>query len=283
MILSLLLGCQTVELSEEWQLDRLRLLAVRAEPAEPVPGDVVTFTSLSYVPGSADWSALWIACVEGDEDGCTFDEALMARLEDAASLTEEELAQLVADLQAAGLIGLEPMFSPAWTVPGDALDGLDDAAALEGLAATVQVTLSTEADTELALRRVPVSRATTPNHNPDIGALEVDEVGVDASFAAARGEAYTLTARLDGGLETYTYVTTGGVEEERTEEPEWRWYAEGGQLSRGGRGPDFGGDPEDFDEITWTAPDAAGEYLLHAVVLDGRGGMGWWTLTATVD
>ena len=64
MILTLL-ACEQPDLTQEWELDRLRLLAIRADPAEPAPGDVVTFSSLRYVPDAAEWAAVWIACVAG--------------------------------------------------------------------------------------------------------------------------------------------------------------------------------------------------------------------------
>ena len=45
LALLLLPGCLTQSLSPAWLVDRTRRLAVRAEPTEPRPGDLVTFTS----------------------------------------------------------------------------------------------------------------------------------------------------------------------------------------------------------------------------------------------
>lgn len=292
MTLLLLLGCQSIDLAQEWELDRLRLLAVRAEPAEPRPGDTVTFTSLGYAPGGAAYSAIWFACVAGSEMGCSFDPALLDGFDDLESMTPEEQAELFAALQAAGLIGVEPGFAPAWTVPEDALAGLTDEEALEGTSATVQVTLTTsnsvgdgpvEGESELVLRRVPVSLAPTPNTNPDIGTFEVQGNGLAAGtrLTADAGREYEIVATLAGELEEYAYVTTEGVAETRTEELEWRWYTDKGTL---GAPLSVTVDDETptSDTVLWT-PDASGTGVLHAVVLDGRGGMGWWSVGVTVE
>ncbi len=288
MILLTLLGCQSIDLADEWDLDRLRLLAVRAEPAEPRPGDAVTFTSLAYVPGGAPWSAIWFACVAGSELGCSFDPSVLEGLDDMGSLTPEEQAELFATLAAAGLIGVEPGLPPSWVVPADALAGLTEAEALEGTSATVQVTLTTatpedEGDTELVLRRVPISLAPTPNQNPDVEVFEVEGNALAAGEALRvdAGRSYDLKATLAGALEEYAYVTTEGVEETRTEELEWRWYTDVGTL--GGGIPSFEEDEPESGTVTWNTPNDAGAGVLHAVVLDGRGGMGWWSVAVTVE
>ncbi len=288
MTLLLLLGCQSIDLSQEWDLDRLRLLAVRAEPAEPRPGEAVTFTSLGYAPGGRVWSAIWFACVAASETGCSFDASLLDGIDDIESMTPEEQAELFAALQAAGLIGFEPGFAPAWTVPEDALAGLTEAEALEGTSATVQVTLSTatadrEGETELVLRRVPVSLAPTPNTNPDVGTFEVqgNALAAGTSLTADIGREYEIVATLAGELEEYAYVTTDGVSETRTEELEWRWYTDNGTLAAP-LSVEVDDTTPTSDTVLWT-PDASGHGVLHAVVLDGRGGMGWWSVAVTVE
>lgn len=276
-------GCQQIDLAEEWRLDRLRLLAIRAEPAEPAPGELVTFSSLRHVPEGADWTAIWLGCVYGAEQGCDIDPTLFERFDELEGMTPAEQLAFFEELRDAGLLGVEPALPPSWLVPGDALDGLTEAEALEGVSATIQVTLATEADTELVLRRVPVSRAATPNTNPDVASFSIDgnALGAGVPVRLERGVSYELEVAV-AALEAYTYVTTDGVTEERTEELEWRWYATVGEL--GGFGPpDFGEDDTSRAETSWTAPDAAGPFTLHAVARDGRGGMGWWTVQGTVE
>jgi hypothetical protein len=274
-----LLACGDLELSQEWELDRLRLLAVRADPAEPRPGDTVTFSSLRYVPDDADWTAIWFACVVYEESGCDIDTDALAGLEDTA-ITADDIAALME----AGFAGVEPGMTPTWVVPDDALADLDTGAQLEGRSATVQVTLTTDADTELVVRAIPVSLATTPNTNPDVGSLTVDGEPADSAIplVLTAGSSVDLVATLAGDLETYTYVNTDGETEERTEELEWRWYVSGGSL--GGGFVDTGPEDEGGEgNQAWTAPSEAGDYELDVVVLDGRGGMGWWSQAVTVE
>lgn len=294
-----LAGCSGAEMAQEWQLDRLRLLAIRAEPAEPQPGETVTFTSLAYVPDGLEWTAIWFACVAGSEEGCTIDPAVFEDLGNIEEMTPEELAAALLTLQEAGFIGFEPMFAPVWTVPESALDGLTDDEALEGLSATIQVTESTSCgdsgsvagtnaecvDTELVLKAIPVSRAVTPNHNPDVGTFTLDDLSVTAgaSVGVTAGQSYSLEATLDdAALETYTYRNTDGVDEERTEEVTWRWYTDNGALVSDELGFSTTDETPRSDALTWT-PESAGSAVVHAVVLDGRGGMGWWTLDCDVS
>lgn len=280
MILTLL-ACEQPDLAQEWDLDRLRLLAIRAEPAEPAPGDVVTFSSLRYVPDAAEWASIWIACVSAAD--CTLDPALFDRFAEFDTLPPEEQAELIAALQAAGFIGFEPGLTPTWPVPTDALTGLTTDELLEGANATIQVTLTTEADTELVLKNVPVSLATTPNTNPDVATFTYDGVDAGAGFTVGAGEQVELVATV-AALEEYSYVTTDGVAETRTESLDWRWYASGGEpvFSFGG---ELQEEPEDTltSTVTWISPDAPGTYMVAAVVLDGRGGMGWWELAVVVE
>jgi hypothetical protein len=264
-------ACQLPEMSEEWQLNRLRLLAIAAEPAEPAPGQTVSFTSLAYVPDESDWFAIWTACLDGSD--CTLDPALLERFEDFESLSPEEQETLVAELQAAGFIGIEPGIAPEWPVPEDALDGLEEAEREAGLTATIQVSLSTETDNEIVLRSIPVSEATTPNSNPLIGSLSLD--GEPPVEEVPGGIPVELVATA--ALEEYSYLNSAGVVEDRTESLEWRWYAEGGTLSW----DDFGEDT-DSSTVIWTPPESAGSYLVAVVALDNRGGMGWWSLEVEV-
>lgn len=280
-----LFGCEQPDFQLEWELDRLRLLAVRADPAEPRPGDVVSFSSLRYVPDDAEWSAAWIACMDGDAEGCVIDPDLLAQLEHADELTDAELMALFAALQAAGFVGVEPGMPLGWIVPADALDDLDEADRLEGRSATVTINLATEDDAELVLKSIPVSEATTPNHNPDLLPLTFDGVPIEPGVALVVDSLNDIDigAALDGEPEVYEYVTTAGVTESRTEAPSFRWYVSGGTLA----------DPADVElsftdggsptsERVWTTPEQEGTYRLAVVVLDGRGGMGWQALDVEV-
>ena len=67
-------GCSLESLSQSWELDRLRVLGVRAIPAEPQPGQETVFESLVYIPeGTELETTIWFACLpeNGSEFGCT--------------------------------------------------------------------------------------------------------------------------------------------------------------------------------------------------------------------
>ena len=76
-------GCGGSDLAQEWQLDRLRILAVRATPAEPRPGDTVTFDRLLYVPPDTTLETVtWFGCIPDGSVGfgCEFDPAILCLL-----------------------------------------------------------------------------------------------------------------------------------------------------------------------------------------------------------
>lgn len=283
MLLLLPSACTTVEVSQAYEIDRLRILAVAAEPAEPRPGDTVTFSSLVVSPTAPVALTTWFACfLDGDDAfGCTIDPTFTEGLADLdpSTLTPEELAELYAELAEAGLIGVEPFLPPTWQVPDDALDGLSDAEKLEGRVATVTVTaipdqeVVEEGDVEIAYKRVPVSLATTPNRNPVVEGLRVDgiQVAEGARLVLDRGQAYTIEAVLpDDAIETYRYLNPDGVEEERVEEPYYAWYLQEGSF-------DQSTTLEPYRSVVYTTPAAPTllEQSVWVVVRDRRGGMAW--------
>ncbi len=302
-----LTGCGADPLAQAWQLDRTRILAVRAEPAEPQPGDTVRFDSLVYTPAGVSLvGTVWFACLPqgADEFGCELDPALLEAFEgDLDDLTPEEQAALFQQAVEEGFAGFEPYFPPTWTAPADALDGLDEIAAREGVSAIVNVTaLGADAAgeplpeddpsaVEVAYKRIPISLADTPNENPTLTGFTVyanpryrqgvfvggDAVTVeDGVLVAAAGAEYRIEPALpEADIETYTYVDTAGATQERTEQPFVTWYAEGGAFAQ-----TFSLHP--YLGVSWTAPDAPFDGVVVGVVRDRRGGMGWDSLRVIV-
>ena len=280
-------GCKRNPMAQSYQLDRLRVLAVRGTPAEPQPGETVSFESYVYLPEGELDLTVWFACLpEGATDfGCELDSEALDGLEDLdpESMTPEEQAELFAALLEAGLIGIEPYLPPTWEAPADALEGLDDVAQREGVSALVTVQAippdAEEADDiELAYKRIPISLATTPNHNPDLAGLLIDgeAVDLDQPVELARGREYEIEPVLsDDAIEAYSYLTEDSVEEEREEEPYFSWYIEDGSL-------DQSVTLYPTSSAAWTTPDEAFEGELRVVVRDRRGGMGWATLRVVV-
>jgi hypothetical protein len=279
--LLLLTGCNANTLTQSWQLDRLRILGVRATPAEPQPGDLTTFESLIYVPAEMTLEGvIWFGCLPDDANafGCELDASL---LDDPKSASFEELSE-------AGFIGYEPFFSPTWVPPADALDGLSEDAQKEGLSALINITAmpvgaEDDSELELAYKRVPVSYADTPNTNPDIIGVLVDGVEhpLGEPITAAAGQTLVLEPVMsEASIEEYSYTSTDGVSETRTEEPYFSWYTEAGAFDQ-----PFSLYP--FTDVEWTAPtltaDQSYEGVMLIVLRDRRGGMAWLDLTVQVS
>jgi hypothetical protein len=305
-------GGPTTTLSESSTLDRLRLLGVRAtvavdpDPvlgsrAEPRPGETVAFSSLVYTPENEPLEgALWIGCLpEGELSyGCEIDESALEgfnNLDDDSS--QQEFIEAIQDAQEAGLIGFEPLFAPEWTIPAEALDSLEPEDRLEGINAFVNVTLIPEGiageksddafgAAEGGFKRMPVSEAVSPNHNPDIVDFTVAGVLLDGAegFTAQRGLTYIIEPHTpEGHVETYSYQTSEGETEYRTEEPFYQWYTEPGSTNAERTASfDQALSLAPFSSVEWTAPNQAGVVMLYAVVRDRRGGMGWRSLKVNV-
>ncbi len=305
-----LAACNYESMAPSWLIDRTRILGVQAEVfgvpglAEPRPGDLVTFQSLVVHPDYEVFGVTWMGCLPDDASsfGCEVDmEAIEALFEvDTEELTPQELQALFAEAQEAGFLGFEPYFPPFLTVPDDVLDSLTEEERLEGqnyfLTLTAFPYETEEGDTgefievdlegddqltEIAYKRMPVSEAITPNHNPEMVTLQVDghplEEGQVLHLTA--GQQYDLEPILgENAIEEYRYVTSEGVEETRTEEPYFTFYATGGDFD-----VDYALYPH--SSVTWTAPeDPAGtSHRLWAVTRDRRGGMSWWTINAVLE
>lgn len=272
------------ELTPRWMVDKRRILAVRAEPPEAGPGSVVQFEVLLGAPGpeTEEPAVLWLACPleesVGGACGGSFPEG------DLSDLDPEDLAEL-------GVIGFEPLLPPVYVVPDDALDGLDANERLEGTYVMVQTTVLPPdvledpafvldpAELEASYKRLVVSEAPTPNHNPDLVGFAVEGVVVaaDTVVHVDRGQSYELSAVLsDTSVETYVFVDSEGRREERVEEPYVAWFSTGGEVVE-----DVTLFP--YLQATWTAPARAEEGTWYAVARDRRGGVAWWVQRWVAD
>ncbi len=307
--LMLLTACEYEAMSPAWLVDRTRVLAVSAEVvgqpglAEPRPGDTVTFQSLVVSPDHEHFGVTWMGCLPEDANdfGCEVDldevEALFDQ--DLEELSTQELLELLAQAQELGLLGIEPYLPPSLQVPAEVLDDLTEEERLEGLNYFLTVSafplteneegelvevegLEDDEDlVELAYKRMPVSEATTPNHNPELTALQVDgyPMAADQVVHVTAGQTYSLDPILgETAIEQYEYTTSDGVVETRTEEPYFTFYATGGSLA-------YNASLYPHSAVDWVAPDdePGSEHRVWAVVRDRRGGMAWWTLDLVVE
>jgi hypothetical protein len=276
-------GCNGIDVAESWQIDRMRVLAVAADPAEPQPGDTVTFRSLIVSPDKPVDCSIWLACDTDGGYGCGLDGVSSAT------------GSGTGDTGAAGssFVGIDPLTPLAWTVPEDFLADQTEEERLEGRSALVTVLSVADCDgllegdiaeaesilegspddVEIAYKRLPVSLARTANHNPEVIGVRVDGVNVAPGVRVELEAAQTYWVEpvlAEGAVETYTYLTEAGLDEERVEEPYFLWYAQEGSYDQTGTLY-----PQTEVEYTTPTEPSLSEQSIWVVVRDRRGGMGW--------
>ncbi len=273
------------DLPDEWLVDRVRVLAVQANPPEASPGATVSFNALVPQPGTdGDYGIAWFTCPPTDDGGIGFG----CTLPDPSGIDPTDPEALAA----LGLIGFEPFLEPLYTVPDDALDTLAAEDRAEGLYQLVQVTAfppeyldpetAPEAidfgEVEAAYKRLIISEARTPNRNPLLSRWAVD--GIDtpegAILTVEAGQTYGFATTVAESLvEQYLFVNSEGTEEWRTEEPYVNWYCTDGELLQNLT-------LHPYLDVNWVAPRSGTSGTLYAVVRDRRGGMAWITRPFTV-
>ena len=262
-------------------VDRLRVLAIKAEPPEVRPGEPVAIEGLVVDPNTQAPLVVWLACESEDDSGVGFGCAVDLSSIDFETSTFDELI-------AAGVIGVEPGFSPTYTPSPNLLDDLAPEDREEGVYVTVQVTaipgdLLTEPtddaasfdfnEVEVAYKRLVVSEASTPNSNPKIVEFLVNGEAMAPGQIAAIPSDQTINLEAvfsTDSVETYSYTNSDGVVESRVEEPYITWYSDQGQfLSPYSLYP--------YLETSWRGTDdSEAQGTWWAVVRDRRGGMTWY-------
>jgi hypothetical protein len=288
LLVPLLAGCpignnkypKPRDLKPGWLIDRLRVLAIKAEPPEITPGEEARFEALVVDPKGVSGAIVWIACEPDDEGNTSYGCGLNADF-DFTEATPEELAE-------AGFIGFEPLIPARYLSRSDALDNLEGNERTEGVQVLIQIAVLPEEameegfeggafdfnEVEVAYKRLIVSEAPTPNHNPEIANFLIDGVPVDpdAVVEVDPEQQYEVGAQLaEGTVELYTYEDEDGAQEEREEQPYIRWYTDAGDML------------EDatlypYLDATWEAPAADAEQVAGtwwAVIRDRRGGISW--------
>ena len=295
------IACQASEMAQSWQVDRTRVLAIKAEVvgedgttsslAEAQPGETINLSALLVHPELPS-AALWLGCSGDDASpfGCIPSESIFELLGelDSEEMTPEEFEEFQAQAQELGLVGLDPFLPATYTFGEDFLDHLTDDEKLEG--DELQITIIAtpfvdgqpdESDTEIANKRIPVSTTTTPNHNPDILHILIDGVAstLGEVISVVGGERYEIEPILIEAPEDYTFVTSDGEPEVRTEDPYFNFYTTGGSYDTSYSL--YG----DFKAVTWTAPYAteADQVTIWVVSRDRRGGMGWIEQTFFIE
>jgi hypothetical protein len=335
LVLVAAIGCSG-DLPPASRVDKLRVLAVRAEPPEVNPGQSSTLDALAVPPpftaedaGAAHLSYLWLACAEPPT----------AQLPTPCGVTAGGnggpdafggggfSAPPGCDAQPDApfcLIGDTPVVS--FAPPADALAGADVAQWIVTLVvaddtlggATGCVLSAAQSGTGvpvnpagaasdydavdhciIALKRLTVSRAAAPNHNPALRSFTLASAslpGGTATWPRSSGANQPLAAlrctssdAMSGRCPTGSFAE---VEADGTVEPLYvSWFVTAGSISSSRssfQAADCTGECLKMDVATmvatdWTPPDATeaamraptGEVDFWAVVRDDRGGVGW--------
>ena len=280
-------GCSVQEMAQSWQLDRLRVLATQATPAEASPGDTVEFQSLIYQPPDESLEGVvWFGCLNESATsfGCTVDPDLLDGLSEPPTDPSEQIAWFT-ELQEAGLLGFEPALPPSWAIPEEALETLEEADKVEGISAFLNLTvIPTEADNdediEVAFKRYPISLNPAPNENPHISHLLVNGTEYSENEIPRVTTGGTLEFDIafeEGAVQEYTYTNPDtGVSETRTEAPYFSWYTEKGTFSSTVS-------LLPYTSVEWTAPDTPTQMEVIVTVRDRRGGMDWIRFDVIVE
>jgi hypothetical protein len=306
------------ELSEDEalpsELDRLRVLAVRSEPADLLVGEVATLSALTFEPEQRELEYAWSWCPSrrpiADGGECRIQEADLQRAWDAlgtdrvlppydlgtnreAALTHVFAADVLSPLCAA----LSAREDDAEQALLSCLLGLEVSVSLSVRSAEEEVT----AVKQLVLLGDEVD-ATERNQNPDpTGALLVSDVLddrlIEEGGTLVAEHEYALSLALDESVsERFIPSAMPGAEagERRRETLVMSWFVTDGSFSSSelfgdGDGPFGGGGGErttfvegqyDFEALLengWRLPRtlSSSEATLVLVLRDERGGVGW--------
>jgi hypothetical protein len=287
------------------ELDRLRVLAVRSEPADLLVGEVATLSALTFEPQRRELDYAWSWCPSRQElaDGgaCRIEEADLQRAWDALG-TDQELPPYDLgtnpEAQLKHVFGTE-VLSPLCAALSAGEDDAEQAllSCLLGLEVSVSLTVRSAEEEVTAVKRLVLLAeeidATERNQNPaPTGELLVRDIAedrlIETGEALALGHEYDLTLVLD---ESVSEPFPG---ERRRETLVLSWFATDGSFPSGdgfgdGGGPFGGGGEErttfvdgenDFSALLgnrWLLPRTldASESTLVLVLRDERGGVGW--------
>lgn len=281
-------------------VENLRVLGVRADPPDLVPGQTATLEALTPDPSRARPSTvLWVGCDPDPYDLNRTACADTSLLQDPAALTggtgvlppgvrviglngratyaasADLFAQLPQDdsRRTLGTVGQVLAFTVA--------EEVSPAASSDELKALFERVQRKEVRSIIAIFRVRISEASERNTNPSVSALRLGDevVPAGAHVALLPGAAAVLDLEVDPAVfETYTVVTPSATET-RTERILTAWYSTLGRFDhdRTALGEEV--------KATLSAPGGADRTdvvperrtgTLWAVLRDTRGGVAWY-------
>ena len=273
--LCLLLACSNT-FEKQSRISKLRILGVRAEPAELLieegkPPPRTTLTALAVDPSGATIQLRWALCTV---QGAVPSPSIQCPGSDGIDLFSTN-GSAVLDL------GVEPFRTQYDRLVGGGgapPEGVRKLLA-DGVPVIIGLTATTATDrldgiTTVTLRTTEHGPI---NHNPDLATLQADgaTLAADGSSTVAGGSTVRLAPIPAEG--SHELMPDGTIEKLN-----YSFYATGGDI-QSLRSVDTTATGEAADpSIDWLAPALAGSVQLWVVVRDGRGGQGFMTRTVQV-
>lgn len=281
------LGCSNepeVELKPASYIDKLRILAIKAEPPEAAPGENIILSTLVADPyGSVRRVGyLWVQCDPSTEG--TFGNAC-AQQDTLRTLNPNELPEGVR---------IFPLFFDFafYRAPFGVLNELDvdSIERRRGLTATILLVAweggnledlqNPEVMRQMAIKRIRIADPQqTPNRNPEISSLTLNGQPFDA-FDVPKikaGSTIELSATsTEESVQTFTRLLPDGSTEEQVEQNVFSWYTRGGRFTQG---LSYSSRTDSGDPIGLELPEL--ETLpndivdVWVVLRDARGGTDW--------
>jgi hypothetical protein len=296
------------------KLERLRVLAVRSDPADLNFGETATLSANVYEPASHELSYAWSWCPSrADSSGafeCNLSEQDLQRVWTAAGLDSSPPIYTLGtdpEVELTNVLAPSVVTALCQSRTGDA--SLDERLALacfKGLEASIEFTVRSSEAEITAIKSVPLLMGETPaserNKNP-ISNFDVtlrDEAGgiVASDQPLQVGHRYIATADVDVS-NAESFVPRASIGEPspgaRRETMVMSWFVTVGELFAPDGTHAIGGDNEpttfvdgsnDFKNLLengWKIPLTAGANAeLRLVLRDERGGVGWTTRSFAV-
>ncbi|HAA57214.1 MAG TPA: hypothetical protein DCE42_20780 [Myxococcales bacterium] len=251
-----LLSCTTDTPAPQSEIRSLRILGIRAEPPDVLPGKEFLLTALVATPDAKTVTLRWVGCTKPGEAarGC-LESDKAKELGSEASVTYKSAASYI---------------------PEDA-SLLDQ---FRGKYLPVTLVASVGDEREQATKRIVITKLPT-NKNPTITSFALTKAGskqvIQEPWEVKAGQTYRLTPGFDEeDKQSYPGLDQSGEIRTLQEKLFFSWYVTGGAL-KGGRSSDDTKPHKD-----WVAPGEPGTVYMYVIVRDGRGGTHWVQRTLNV-
>jgi hypothetical protein len=301
-------SCGDTDTDRYEKLDRLRVLAIRSEPADLAVGETATLSANVYDPTGHELTYEWSWCPSRGDSATAFDcnvsEQALQRAWTRAGLSGSPPSY---DLGTDNEVQLTHVLTPALVsalCQAPDLDERVEFACFTGLEAGIKLTVQSPEQELTAIKSVALLTSESPdperNTNPPSD-FELTLHDTEGGAVVGRGEPlkaghrYTIVANVDEGTaESFKPSARPGEPSpgERRETLVMSWFVTVGELAAPD-GEDDDAFADDFVRTTfvdgrneiedllrngWKLPLTAGSSAaLHLVLRDERGGTGWTT------